>query len=251
MEALCDLLFELSNEDRLKILLELEKGPRNLIKIAKELDTSAQGTSRNIARLVEISLIRRNPDGEYELTPYGSVSLKLLSSYEFLSRNRQYFLSHDASVLPYQFINRLGELSVSSFQGDFITNYVLEGEMLKQAEEYVYSMGDQFNVNAQPIIAEKLNLGVEIRTILPETIVPPPGFRPASGPNRRLLPKVQVAITVTDKKAFLGLPLLDGKFDQGVRFVSEDLKFRKWCLDLFNYYWDRGKPIVGAVPNLS
>ena len=76
-----------------------------------------------MARLVETSLIRRNPDGEYELTPYGSVSLKLLSSYEFLSRNKQYFLSHDASVLPYEFINRLGELSTSSFQGDFITNY--------------------------------------------------------------------------------------------------------------------------------
>ena len=243
MEALYDLLFELSNEDRLKILLELEKGPNNLTRIAKNLDFTAQGTSRNVARLFQTSLITRNLEGDYIITPYGNVSLKLLSSYEFLSRNRQYFLSHDASVLPYEFINRLGELTVSSIQEDFVTNYVLEGEMLKQAEEYVYSTGDQFNVNAQPIIAEKLNLGVEIRTILPETIVPPPGFRPASGPNRRLLPKVQVAITVTDKKAFLGLPLLDGKFDQGVRFVSEDPKFRKWCLDLFNYYWDQGKPL--------
>jgi predicted transcriptional regulator len=251
MEALCDLLFELSNEDRLKILLGLEKGPKNLIKIAKELDTSAQGTSRNVARLVETSLISRNPDGEYELTQYGSVSLKLLSSHEFLSRNRQYFLSHDASVLPYEFVHRLGELSVSSIQEDFVTNYLLEGEMLKQAEEYFYATGDQFNVHAKSIIPEKLNLGVEIRTILPETIVPPPGFRPASGPDRRLLPKVQVAITVNDKKAFFGLPLLDGKFDQGVRFVSEDLKFRKWCLELFNHYWDQSKPIVGAFPNLT
>ena len=251
MEALCDLLFEFSNEERLKILLELEKGPKNLTRIAKDLDFTSQGTSRNVARLVETSIISRNPDGEYALTPYGGVSLRLLSSYEFLSRNKLYFLGHDASVLPYEFINRLGELAVSSIQEDFVTNYVLEGEMLKQAEEYVYSTGDQFNVNAQPIIAEKLNLGVEIRTILPETIVPPPGFRPASGPNRRLLPKVQVAITVTDKKAFLGFPTLDGKFDQGVRFVSEDPMFRKWGLDLFNYYWDQSKPIVGTFPNLS
>ena len=114
MEALCDLLFEFSNEERLKILFELEKGPKNLTSIAKDLDFTSQGTSRNIARLVETSIIRRNPDGEYELTPYGSVSLKLLSSYEFLSRNRQYFLSHDVSVLPYQFINRIGELNASS-----------------------------------------------------------------------------------------------------------------------------------------
>jgi predicted transcriptional regulator len=251
MEALCDLLFEFSNEERLKILYELEKGPKNLTSIAKDLDFTSQGTSRNIARLIETFIIRRKSDGEYELTSYGNVSLKLLSSYTFLSRNRQYFLSHDASVLPYEFVNRLGELTASSIQEDFVTNYLLEVEMLKEAEEYFYATGDQFNVNARPIIAEKLNLGVEIRTILPETIVPPPGFRPASGPNRRLLPKVQVAITVTEKKAFLGLPTLDGKFDQGVRFVSVDPKFRKWCRNLFNYYWEQSKPIVGAFPNLS
>ncbi len=251
MESINDLLFEMSNEDRLKILLELEKGPKNLTRIAKGLDFTSQGTSRNVARLVEASLIRRNPDGEYELTPYGSVSLKLLSSYKFLSENKQYFLTHDSSVLPYHLVNRLGELSMSSFQEDFVTNYILEGEMAKQAEEYVYSTGDQFNVNAQPIVAEKVKFGVEFRTILPETIVPPPGFRPSSGPDRRLLPKVQVGVTVTDKKAFFGLPSLDGKFDSVARFVSEDPKFRKWCLDLFNYYWDQGKPLVGAVPNLT
>ena len=68
METLTDLLFELSNDDRLKILLELEKGPRNLTKIAKDLDFTAQGTSRNVERLVQISMIMRNPEGDYVLT---------------------------------------------------------------------------------------------------------------------------------------------------------------------------------------
>ena len=35
-------------------------------------------------------------------------------------------------------------------------------------------------------------------------LVPPPGFRPAVGVDRRLLPKVQVCVTVTDKKAMFG-----------------------------------------------
>jgi len=251
MEALCDLLFELSNEDRLKILIELEKGSKNLIKIAKELDTTAQGTSRNVARLVETSIIRRNPDGEYELTPYGSVSLKLLSSHEFLSKNRQYFLSHDASILPYEFINRLGELSASSFQGDFIANFAYSEAMMRAAEKYVYTIGEQFHVNAPPIIGEKIKLGVAFRTILPETVVPPPGFRPAaSGVERRTLPSVKIRIFMNDKEAVFGLPTLEGKIDYTI-FVSKDAKFRRWCLDLFNYFWDQGKPLVGTVPNLS
>ena len=101
MEALTDLLFELSNDDRLKILQDLEKGPKNLTRVAKTLGLSVQEASRNVARLVQMSLVTRNPDGDYALTPYGGISLKLLSSYEFLSKNRQYFLGHDFSVLPY------------------------------------------------------------------------------------------------------------------------------------------------------
>jgi len=250
MEETCDLLFELSNEDRLKILLELEKGPKNLIKIAKDLDFTAQGTSRNVARLVETSLISRNPGGEYALTPYGSVSLKLLSSYHFVSRNRQYFLGHDASVLPYTFINRLGELGVSYFQGDFITTFAYAEAMMRAAEEYVYAMEEQFHVNAPPIVVEKINQGVAFRTILPETIVPPPGFRPAPGVERRLLPQVKINLFLTEKEAIFGFPTLEGKIDYTI-FVGKDAKFRKWCLDLFNYYWDQGKPLLGAVPNLS
>lgn len=251
MEALTDLLFELSNDDRLKILLDLEEGAKNLTRVAKALGLSVQETSRNVARLVQMSLVMRNPDGDYALTAYGSISLKLLSSYRFISENKQYFLTHDASVLPYHFIDRLGELIVCSFQEDFIINYLLQGEMAKQADEYAYSTGIQLNVNAQPIVAEKVKLGVVFHTILPENIVLPPSFKPLPEAKRRLLPKVQVAITVTDKKAFFGLPFIDGKFDSGARFVSEDPKFRKWCLDLFTYYWEQAKPQTGPLPNIS
>jgi len=250
LETLTDLLFELSNDDRLNILLDLEKGPKNLTRIAKDLDFTAQGTSRNVARLVQNSMITRNPEGEYALTPYGSVSLELLSSYRFLSEHKQYFLGHKVSVLPYKFINRLGELCECSFQGDFITTFAKAEAMMRAADEYVLAMEEQFHPNAPPIVTEKLRLGVEFRTILPETIVPPPGFRPAAGVERRLLPSVRINLFMTDKEALFGLPTLDGKFEYSV-FVSEDQRFRGWCLDLFEYYWAQGKPLLGSVPNLA
>jgi predicted transcriptional regulator len=246
LENLTDLLFELSNEDRLKILLELEKGPSNLTTIAKELDLTAQGTSRNVARLVQTSLISRNPEGDYVLTPYGSVSLMLLSSYRFLSDNRRYFLNHDVAVLPYHFISRLGELATCSFQGDFITTFAYAERMMREAEEFVYAMEEQFHVNAPPIVAEQIKNGVRFRTILPETIVPPPGFRPAAGVDRRLLPRVKINVFMTDREAIFGLPTLEGRFDYAI-FVSRDQKFHRWCLDLFNYYWDQGKPMLGST----
>jgi predicted transcriptional regulator len=57
-------------------------------------------------------------------------------------------------------------------------------------------------------------------------------------------------MVITDKKAMFELPTLDGKMD-GENIVGEDPKLSRWSLDLFSYYWDQGKPIVGAFPNLS
>ena len=245
-----DLLFELSNDDRLRILQELEKRPKNLVNISKSIELTAQGTSRNIARLIQTSLISRNPNGEYELTPYGNTALKLLGSYKFLSKNRQYFLSHDTSVLPYYFLNRLGELEASTYQGDFITTFAIAEKMMGAAERYVYAMEEQMHPNAPPIVDEQLKKGVIFKTILPETIVPPPGFRPAAGVERRLLPEVKVNLFLTDKGAIFGFPTIEGKIDYGI-FIGEDQRFHRWCLDLFNLYWEQGKPLSGPVPNLS
>ena len=69
-------------------------------------------------------------------------------------------------------------------------------------EEYVYTIGEQFHVNAPPIIAEKMKLGVCFRAIFPEAIVPPPGFRPAAaGVERRTLLSVKIIVFMTEKEA--------------------------------------------------
>jgi len=250
MEDSSSLLFELSSDERMTILKNLLKERLKLSHIAKKQDITATEASRHLQRLSDARLIQKDENGFYHLTKYGELNLSLLDSLFFTSGNRQYFLDHDASVLPYQFINRLGELSVSSFQGDFITTFAYVEGMMRQAEEYVYAMEEQFHVNAPPIVAEKMKLGVDIRTILPKTIVPPPGFRPAAGVERRLLPSVKINLFVTDKEAVFGLPNLDGRIDYSV-FVSKDPKFRKWCVDLFMHYWDQGKPLLGSIPNLS
>jgi len=45
MESLCDLLFEVSNEDRLKILQRIRDSPSSISSLAKDLDLSSQEAS--------------------------------------------------------------------------------------------------------------------------------------------------------------------------------------------------------------
>jgi predicted transcriptional regulator len=178
MEDSSSLLFELSNDERMTILKNLCKEKLKLSHIAKIQDITATEASRHLQRLSDARLIQKDVDGFFHLTKYGQINLSLLDSLFFTSGNRQYFLDHDASVLPYQFINGLGELSVSSFQGDFITTFAYVEGMMRSAEEYVYAMEEQFHVNAPPIITEKMKLGVVFRTILPETLFRLPAFDP-------------------------------------------------------------------------
>jgi predicted transcriptional regulator len=105
-------------------------------------------------------------------------------------------------------------------------------------------------VDAASIVEERLKVGVKFRSIFPETIVPLPGYRQTAGVERRMLPSVKIRLLMTEKEAFFGFPTLEGKIDY-TTFVSKEAKFRKWCLDLFNYYWDQGKHLLGAVPNLT
>ena len=50
MENLCDLLFEVSNKDRLRILLQLDEEAMNVTRLSRELGLTTQESSRHLAR---------------------------------------------------------------------------------------------------------------------------------------------------------------------------------------------------------
>jgi predicted transcriptional regulator len=91
-------LFDLSSSDRLTLLFEIRKeGNLRLTQLAEKIRATVQETSMHLGRLTEAKLIQKNSDDFYTLTSYGRLVLLLLSSFDFLSRNRDYFLSHDIS----------------------------------------------------------------------------------------------------------------------------------------------------------
>jgi predicted transcriptional regulator len=249
MENLWNLLFELSSEERMRILLAVKAEKTRLSSLAEKMKFTATEASRQLQRLNEAKLIQRDSEGFFTITKYGELSLSLLDSLIFTSANREYFLEHDTSVLPSEFIGRLSDLRECSFQGDFISTLAYDEEMFRSAEEYAYTIADQIHYSAQPIAVEKIKLGLDLRSILPENLVPPPGLKLTEGVVRRLLPKVDFHLIVTDKEAVFGLPYLNGKMDYS-QFVSKDKKFRGWCLDLFNHCWDKTKPLAGQLSNI-
>jgi predicted transcriptional regulator len=250
LENLCKLLFELSSSERMNVMLELQRQRLKLSQVSKKLDMTVTEASRHLQRLCDSMLVRKDVDGLFEVTKLGELVIQLLSAPRFILDNKQYFMEHDVSVLPYEFINRIGELSVSSLQTDIISNFAYEEKMLQAAEEFSWAMSNQVHWNAPPIITERMKRGVKLRSIIPENIVPPTGYRPASGVERRTMPSVDLRIILTDKEAMFGLPLSNGKMDY-TQFLSRDPKFLRWCKDLFLYYWEKAEPLSGGFPHLK
>jgi predicted transcriptional regulator len=250
MEQLGALFFELSSDERMTILSNLSKEALKLSHLAQRQNITVTEASRHLQRLSEAEIVFKDAEGLYKITPYGKLILSLLPSLGFVSENRAYFQEHDTSVLPPEFVARFGELSDFTFREDTISNLVYHMKILGESEEFCWTAANQFHLSAPPLVAEGLKRGVDLRTILPENVIPPPGFTPAEGVQRRTLPGFNLVLIVSDKEAVFGLPYLNGKMDHA-QYFSMDPDFLKWCRDLFIYYWDRAKPMIGPFPSPS
>ncbi|MBE0633682.1 ArsR family transcriptional regulator, partial [Candidatus Bathyarchaeota archaeon] len=169
METLCDLLFELSNDERLAILYLIQEGPKKLSNMSKTLDITPQAVSRNLTRLVEIGLIRRNEASDYELTPYGASSLTQLESFSFLSENKEYMSTHWTDRLPSEFQARLGDLKKCEIVDDSLDMLSNMERVFEEAEEW-YKYITPFRIASHASLQfaiKQLDRGVNIHALEP------------------------------------------------------------------------------------
>jgi len=130
--------------------------------------------------------------------------------------------------------------------------------VFREAEEYhqYISPFRAISHNSLKHVVEKLDEGLKIRNIeeisyrVPETAIANTPEEDRFGLERhwkkgnmqlRYIEKIDVRINMSEKEvSIFTLPDLDGKVDM-FGFASDDPLFHKWCADLFNYYWEKGK----------
>ena len=257
MEEMVELLFELSSSDRLSLLLEVKAEKQRLTQLARKVTATLQETSRHLTRLSGAKLIEKDSAGFFELTSIGRLALDLVPSFGFLSKNKDYFLSHDISFLPPQFILRIGELAESEYEGS-VTG-ILRGieQMMGEAEQYIWLMGDQPLITGSFIVRTFGDRNISLRIIdvagsIPLGSIDPERRKMQSELGARfelgLLDEVKVGMAMTEKVAGFCFPDSSGKIDFRYGFGGDSLSsIHRWCHDLFAFYWDKSKKRLPAL----
>jgi len=237
------LLFELASQSRLSILNELHGGNLKTKEIAQKLDLTETETFRQLQRLNEAKLVEKTQEGSYKTTTYANLVLDNLASMDFISTHRDYFLRHDASLLPREFHTRLGELSNCDFIPLTLRTINKATKIYSGAEKQLdcVIMGTDAIVE---ISKKRIEEGVPARWVIHDHDIPEAKELFKSWrriPETRTVPKALGHIIVTDKEALFTIRGNDGKLSYE-SFSGNDQSFMKWTNDLFAHEWQRAKP---------
>jgi predicted transcriptional regulator len=251
LKSFNSLLFELSSSDRLDVLTLLKKTPLKLSHISSKLDFTVQETSRNITRLSEAKLVRKDADGAFHLTPYGEEALNLLLGFRFLFKNRDYFNGHTLSQFPSQFRASLGILDSFQFVSDVMVSFHNIEKMIAKAEKFVWILTNQVLVSTIPYLVQEIERGGEFRLLMPKDYSPTkemrdlvtnPVFAKAARTNKlemKFLDKVDVCLCLSEKEvSLLSFPNLEDRLDY-LGFRGEEEPALEWAKLLYLHYWNK------------
>lgn len=245
---------EISSEQRLDILQQLDKKELKLSEIAKILDATAPEVHRNLERLEKQNMIKKS-DGKFTIDNLGQVILYLAPTIGFAIKNKKFFETHPVKNIPRKFIIRLAELEDSKL----VTSYVSVFEEWKNIynsakisiQNILYEV-PYFDEFVEPLY-ERVSHGVKIRSIFYEKAMVSSGrdlvlkrFRKyidSGDVQRKMVKDVPVAIIMNESKGCVMFSD-NTKMDSGNAFVGTSPEFLEWCSDYFEYCWSNSHSFI-------
>lgn len=240
------LLFEVASAERLGILTAVSEGPLKHAQVARRLDMTASETTRHLDRLTSASLVAKNPEGKYEPTNLARLLSAVLPFFRFLTSHREFVLGHDLLDLPPGFVERLGDLSESTFATGVYGVVALQERGLRAAKRRLWIRTDQVFEQALPILEEKARAGADVRVIMPregfKEAFPDPSVITRYYPVR-FLEEVRVFLAVLDDRAGVSFPTPDGKLEMSTMLRLRDPRGYRWAEDLYVHFWREAREL--------
>lgn len=250
-EQIANDFLELASEQRLNILKNLAEKDLNISKLAKLLEATNPEVHRNVGRLSRNGLIVKNPDGNYGLTTFGKAVLELIPSFSFVSQNKTFFNLHTLDNVEKKFIHRVGALQNQKKIKGFVKVLEKWRKIHENADKFIYNILFEVPYSKEiiDVISEKLESGIQIKSIFFETVVVPDDRKKifeernfqkyiTEGKLERKISKSKtLGLLVTDKEAGVFFQKSNGEQDLSEMLFSIEPEFREWCMDYFAECW--------------
>jgi predicted transcriptional regulator len=241
-ENVSKVLFELSSNRRANILFEIGKKNLKMQQISKTLDMTVTETFRHLQRLSDAKLVEKQVNGTYAITSLGRLATDFLIGFNFLLDNSDYFLGHDVYLLPYEFVNRLRELSEAEFCKEAMSGFNRVRKMIFEAKDCIWTMAEQVDTSHIQPTQEKVAKGLDFKFIMQESLAKT--FTNAEDTEllqgSRYIEQVPVTLVINENEATVVFRRHDGTMDYMGLFGTDE-KFCKWCKDLFMHYWEKAQ----------
>jgi predicted transcriptional regulator len=247
-----DYLTPLRSELKLKILLSLQEGAKKLSVIKNEVNTR-ETTILHILKEFEGMDLTSKSEGMYSLTSLGTIEAQFCRGYysagSVIENFKDFWLSHDVSVIPTQLMLTIGALQDSNLVKTELEalNKVHENFMqVLLSSKNLKGISPIFHPDYVMALAKLLETDNPIELILTKAVLTKT-FASASTEQNELTKKyiqngklklylnenVKVALTITDSVFSLGLFKLNGEYDYTADLVSFSRDAMQWGEQLF------------------
>ena len=240
---------ELSSHQRLEILFHLLEKKSKVSNMAKKLQATNQEVHRNFMRLEDGGFIVKTKDGTYGLTTYGKTMCTQVPTLLFLSKNQNYFDSHDFGGVPQKFILRVGQLSKGKYEKGVTKVLEKWRDIFDNSKKYVYGILVEEPLELIEPLIKKAKSGVKVQSIFSESAMVPKARKKilekmdfqklidSKQVERKMKKSVKTVVVLNEKDACVSFPKIDGDSNITEMFYSDDPMFHEWCLDYFRYNW--------------
>jgi predicted transcriptional regulator len=247
------LFFELAGDLRLAMLSKLEQKPYRLSQLSSELEATMQEAHRNMTRLIGSGLVAKGKEGELALTAYGRTVMAIMPGYDFLYRNKEFFLDHSLGNLPPKFVQRIGAFQRCEVVRGVMAILQRWKNLYIESDKYIKEIMAQVPLDVIETVSGRIDKGVKFSYIFASNAVIPKGrtqllqkigwrnFISKGLVERRLLPEVRVMIIFNENQGCVIFPDMKGEPDLNVMFHGRDQEFLEWCSDLFAYQWEKAE----------
>lgn len=189
----------------------------------------------------------------YGLTNFGNHIHDLSISLRHVCKHQDIFKDHSILDLPERFYLGIGVLNDVQIirgrpktvrklidmykQSEFIYNILYEVEGTDDViSVLIDKLKGNSNFHARTIFGKNSILDPERNSAL-KTFEP---FKRNGQISQKMMETVKIGLVVTDKSAFVVFPKFDENHpDMNTIIYGKNEEFRSWCLDYFNYCWDK------------